>query len=196
MLLRDIEGIDDMAGIAATGADSKELERLLVRMSKRDEPAFKQLYAATRRKLFSTALQLVKRRYLAEEVLQETYVRIWLNAGSYRPSSSTPMAWMMTIARNLAIDVARKSGREVQSDDSILMGFPTTVLPPSKRSKFVRNRTRPSRVDRAFLSRCKRSIRPNAISSCWPISTEKVETGSPNAMAYRSTPSRPGFDVR
>ncbi len=113
-----------MAGIAATEADSRELERLLLRMSERDEPAFRQLYAATRRKLFSTTLPLVKRRYLAEEVLQEAYVRIWLNAGSYRPSLGTPMAWMMTIARNLAIDVARKSGREVHSNDSILMGFP------------------------------------------------------------------------
>ena len=66
---------------------------------------------------------MVKRRYLAEEVLQETYVRVWLNAGSYRPSLGSPMVWMTTIARNLAIDVVRKSTREVHSDDSVLTGF-------------------------------------------------------------------------
>lgn len=112
-----------MTGIAARVQDSRELERLLLRMSGKDEPAFEQLYAATRRKLFATVLLLVRRRYLAEEVLQEAFVRIWLNAGSYRPSLGTPMVWMMTIARNLAIDVVRKSGREVYSGDSILTSF-------------------------------------------------------------------------
>ena len=112
-----------MRGIVASEQHSSELERLLLRLSERDEPAFKSLYLATRRKLFSTILLLVKRRYLAEEVLQETYVRVWLNAGSYRPSLGSPMVWMTTIARNLAIDVVRKSTREVHSDDSVLTGF-------------------------------------------------------------------------
>jgi len=112
-----------MGGTVATEQQSRELDRLLLRLSERDEAAFKQLYAATRRKLFSTILLLVKRRYIAEEILQETYVRIWLNAGSYRSSLGSPMAWMTTIARNLSIDVARKSAREVHSDDSVLAGF-------------------------------------------------------------------------
>jgi RNA polymerase sigma-70 factor (ECF subfamily) len=112
-----------MASFSATEQHSGGLERLLLRMTERDEKAFKQLYAATRRKLFSTILLLVKRRYLAEEILQEAYVRIWLNAGSYRPSLGSPMVWMTTIARNLAIDLVRKSTREVHSDDSILADF-------------------------------------------------------------------------
>jgi RNA polymerase sigma-70 factor, ECF subfamily len=109
-----------MTPISAIAMTSIELERLLLRMSGKDEAAFEQLYAATRRKLFSTVLGLVKRRHLAEEIVQESYVRIWLNAGSYRPSLGTPMVWMITIARNLAIDMARKSMREVYADDSIL----------------------------------------------------------------------------
>ena len=92
-------------------------------MSGKDEAAFKKLYAATRRKLFTTILLLVKRRNVAEELLQEVYVRIWLNAAGYRPTLGTPMVWMITIARNLAIDAARKSAREVYADDAILNGF-------------------------------------------------------------------------
>jgi RNA polymerase sigma-70 factor (ECF subfamily) len=111
------------AAISATAPASHELERLLLRMSGKDEAAFKELYAATRRKLFSTVLLLVKRSYLAEEILQEAYVRIWLNAALYRPTLGSPMVWMITIARNLAIDLARKSGREVYADDDILTGF-------------------------------------------------------------------------
>ncbi len=103
---------------------SEQLERLLSRMSGKDEAAFEKLYLVTKRKLFSTVLPIVKRRHLAEEVVQETYVRIWLNAALYKPSLGSPMIWMITIARNLAIDMARKPVREIQSDDSILFGFP------------------------------------------------------------------------
>jgi RNA polymerase sigma-70 factor (ECF subfamily) len=109
---------------SAAVSTSRELERLLLRMSSRDEAAFKKLHAATRRKLFFTILPLVKRSYLAEEILQEAYVRIWMNAGAYRPGLSTPMVWMITIARNLAIDTARKSTREFHFDASALSGIP------------------------------------------------------------------------
>ena len=112
-----------MKSISASAPTSHELERLLLGMSGKDEAAFKKLYAATRRKLFSTILLLVKRGHLAEEILQEAYVRIWLNAGAYRPDLGTPMVWMITIARNLAIDIARKSTREFYSDPSVLSGF-------------------------------------------------------------------------
>jgi RNA polymerase sigma-70 factor (ECF subfamily) len=113
-----------MGGILAEQSDSKELERLLLRMSGRDEAAFEKLHAATKRKLFSTVLQVVKRRHLAEEIVQEAYVRIWVNAAAYRSSLASPMMWMITIARNLAIDVARKPVREVHSDRCILLDFP------------------------------------------------------------------------
>jgi RNA polymerase sigma-70 factor (ECF subfamily) len=112
-----------MNPIPATAPASHQLERLLLRMSGKDEAAFKELYAATRRKLFSTIMLLVKRGYLADEILQEAYVRIWLNAGAYRPTLGTPMVWMITIARNLAIDIARKSAREIYADDSFLTRF-------------------------------------------------------------------------
>ena len=113
-----------MGGLLAVQSDSAELERLLRRMSGKDEAAFEKLHAATRRKLFSTVLLVVKRRHLAEEIVQEAYVRIWLNAATYRSSLGSPMMWMITIARNLAIDVARKPAREICSDHSGMLDFP------------------------------------------------------------------------
>jgi RNA polymerase sigma-70 factor, ECF subfamily len=112
-----------MKSISATAPTSHDLERLLLRMSGKDEAAFRELYAATRHKLFSTILLLVKRSHLAEEILQEAYVRIWLNAGAYRPALGSPMVWMITISRNLAIDIARKSTREFYFDPSVLSDF-------------------------------------------------------------------------
>lgn len=113
-----------MTGASPILPGSQELERLLMQMSGKDEAAFEKLYMATKRKLFSTVLPIVKRRHLAEEVVQEAYVRIWLNAASYRPSLGSPVLWMMTIARNLAIDIARKPVREISSDDEFLWSFP------------------------------------------------------------------------
>ncbi len=115
-----------MGGTAAL-SNSNELERLLLRMSRKDEAAFEALYAATKRKLFSTVLLVVKRRHLAEEILQEAYVRIWLNAAMYRSTMGSPMMWMITIARNLAIDVARKPTLEVYSDHAVMLNFPAEI---------------------------------------------------------------------
>jgi RNA polymerase sigma-70 factor, ECF subfamily len=114
-------------GRTAALSSSNELELLLLRMSRKDEAAFEALYAATKRKLFSTVLLVVKRRHLAEEILQEAYVRIWLNAAMYRSTMGSPMMWMITIARNLAIDVARKPTLEVYSDHAVMLNFPAEI---------------------------------------------------------------------
>jgi DNA-directed RNA polymerase specialized sigma24 family protein len=174
-----------MNPISATAPASQELERLLLRMSGKDEAAFKKLYAATRRKLFSTILLLVKRGYLADEILQEAYVRIWLNAGSYRPTLGTPMVWMITIARNLAIDIARKSAREVYADDSILTGFADDGPTALESIEIREEQDNAADNSVVFSSPCRRSIRPNATSSSRPISTEKAGTGSPSDTACR-----------
>ena len=105
-------------------SDSTGLEQLLLRMVEGDGPAFEKLHAATRRKLFSTVLQVVRRRHLAEEIVQEAYVRIWLNAAAYRQALGSPMMWMMTIAKNLAIDAVRRPSREIYRDHSVLLDFP------------------------------------------------------------------------
>jgi RNA polymerase sigma-70 factor (ECF subfamily) len=71
-----------------------ELVWLIAAVAKGDEAAFERLYAATRAKLFGVVLRILRRQDLAEEVIQETYVKIW----------------MASIARNRAIDVVRKRG--------------------------------------------------------------------------------------
>jgi RNA polymerase sigma-70 factor (ECF subfamily) len=87
----------------------------------RDQAAFAELYSATKGKLFSAVLRIVSRRDIAEEIIQEAYVRIWRNADSYRSSCGSPMTWMITISRNLAIDLVRRPVREVYSDESALL---------------------------------------------------------------------------
>ncbi|MEH2510449.1 RNA polymerase sigma-70 factor (ECF subfamily) [Nitrobacteraceae bacterium AZCC 1564] len=85
-----------------------ELSSLLASVARRDEAAFERLYEATSAKLFGVVLRILKRQDLAEEVIQDAYVKIWNSAGQFNPGLSSPITWMASIARNRAIDVVRK----------------------------------------------------------------------------------------
>ena len=85
-----------------------ELVWLLAAVAKGDRRAFERLYVATRAKLYGVVLRILRRGDLADEVIQETYLKIWTSAGQFNPSLATPITWMVAIARNRAIDLIRK----------------------------------------------------------------------------------------
>src|ERR1700747_2773280 len=85
-----------------------ELVWLIAAVAKGDEAAFERFSAATRAKLYGVVLRILRRLDLAEEVVQETYVKIWNSAGQFNPGLSSPITWMASIARNRAIDLVRK----------------------------------------------------------------------------------------
>ena len=58
----------------------------------------------------------MRRHDLADEVLQEVYLKIWNSAGTFNPGVASPITWMVTIARNRAIDLVRKR-REVSIEE-------------------------------------------------------------------------------
>lgn len=108
--------------------DLPGLEALLAECALGNQAAFERLYRATKGKLFATALLIVKRSELAEEVVQETYVRIWRKAASYDPSLGSPITWMAAIARNMAINLVRRPSIEVPSPDDALLDVPAGGL--------------------------------------------------------------------
>ena len=87
-----------------------ELVSLIAAVAERDQDAFQRLYEATRAKLFGVVLRILRRQDLAEEVIQDAYVKIWNNAAQFDSKVASPITWMASIARNRAIDVARKRG--------------------------------------------------------------------------------------
>lgn len=103
--------------------DIPRLERLLAASSIGDHIAFAQFYALTKRKLFRTALSIVKRPEVAEDVLQDAYVKIWRHAGCYNPEKSSPVTWTVTIVRNHALDVIRQRSVLVDSDDRAILNL-------------------------------------------------------------------------
>ena len=94
------------------------LEELLGAVAVQDRSAFAPLYEASSAKLFGVALRILRNRQQAEEVLQEVYIRIWRRAADYRPEKGTPMTWMITIARNRALDRRRQQKPELPLDEA------------------------------------------------------------------------------
>ena len=93
------------------GSNPRELEQLLARIAAGEQEALAQLYSRTRGAVYALALSYLKNPHDAQDTAQDTYVQVWENAEKYRPQGS-PMAWLLTIARNLARLRLRQAGRQ------------------------------------------------------------------------------------
>jgi RNA polymerase sigma-70 factor (ECF subfamily) len=80
---------------------------LLQRIAARDSAALAELYDRHSRLLFSLILRIVGDRGEAEDLLQETFVRVWSRAEQYDARLGGPLPWMVRVARNRAIDRVR-----------------------------------------------------------------------------------------
>jgi RNA polymerase sigma-70 factor (ECF subfamily) len=93
---------------------TSDIEALIARVALGDRVAFTELYDATSAKLFGVCLRVLNDRQEAEDALQEVFVRVWHKAGRYSANGLSPMTWLITLARNLAID--RLRARKAPSD--------------------------------------------------------------------------------
>lgn len=91
--------------------DREILDRLLLAVGAGDREALARLYEETRGAVYAAALGVLRNHHEAQDVTQEAFVRIWENAPGYR-SQGSPMAWMLTITRNLALMSLRREGRK------------------------------------------------------------------------------------
>ena len=88
-------------------AELADIETFIAKCALGDREAFSSLYSATSAKLFGVSLRVLKDKGKAEEALQESFVKIWNHAGRYQVNGLSPMSWLITIARNTAIDHLR-----------------------------------------------------------------------------------------
>ena len=84
-----------------------DLNDLLTRSADKDQVAFKALYDATSPRLFSVLMGMLKNESLAEDILQDSYLKIWEKAATFKSSKSSAMTWMRTITANTARDKLR-----------------------------------------------------------------------------------------
>ncbi len=103
---------------------NEDLARWLARVALRDRAAFEQVYRATSGHLLSVAFRILNQRERAEEILQEAFINVWHNAGSFNASVASPMTWLINIVRNKAIDALRSGkterGSTVELDDEAM----------------------------------------------------------------------------
>ncbi|UVI29031.1 RNA polymerase sigma factor [Paenibacillus spongiae] len=86
------------------------LDEALEAVAGGDAGALKLVYEEMRSIVYALALSIVRNKPAAEDILQETFVRVYEKAGTYR-AGSNPKAWIVTIARNLAYDVLRRESK-------------------------------------------------------------------------------------
>ena len=76
-------------------------------MQHKDRSAFEYLYDHYSGALLGVISRIIKREELAEEILQDVFLKVWDRIGSYDPSKGKLFTWMLNIARNQAIDKTR-----------------------------------------------------------------------------------------
>lgn len=99
---------------------------LLERIARRETAAVGELYDRHGRVLFGLICRILRDEGDAEDVLQEVFLRVWDKAETYDAVLGTPLAWLVRIARNRAIDRlrARHARPSWNADDAPLAGIP------------------------------------------------------------------------
>lgn len=100
---------------------------LLTRLGRGDETAMTQLFARYSRLVYSVALRVLHEPSGAEDVMQEIFMQVWRNPGSFSAARGSLGGWLSVVARNRAIDVVRKR-RPTDSVDDLALAAPGDLL--------------------------------------------------------------------
>lgn len=101
---------------AGTKYPAEELRELIRKIALGEGEALASLYEKTSSAVYGFALSISKNRADAEEIMQDTFLAVDANADRYQPVGS-PMAWILTITRNLAYQRLRRAKRETAAED-------------------------------------------------------------------------------
>ena len=88
---------------------------LLVRLQRRDPQALGELYDRYGRMVFGLILRIVQDRGAAEDLVQETFLRVWNRVGGFDSEQGAVGPWLLAVARNRAIDYLRYRGRRPEA---------------------------------------------------------------------------------
>lgn len=91
--------------------NDRQFEENIRRICGNDRDGLRQIYEDYCPMIYSVVLEVVQNREDAEDIASEFFIRLWDIAPSYRPGNGH-RAWMITIARNMAVDLVRRRKRE------------------------------------------------------------------------------------
>lgn len=107
-----------------SGEDSRADIGLIARVVSRDDSAIGELYDRHSRLLYGLILRIVRDRSEAEEILQEVFVQVWTRAETYNEQIGAPVAWLVRIARNRAIDRLRSNSVRTRTIEATPLPLP------------------------------------------------------------------------
>jgi RNA polymerase sigma-70 factor (ECF subfamily) len=116
-----VEEVDADAGDTRAGARATLPPATLQRFRDKDPDALGEVYDRYRRAVWSVAMSITRADHLAQEAVQEIFIRAWNAAASYDPSRDLG-PWLMTIARHASLDLVRRElrptrgGHEAETD--------------------------------------------------------------------------------
>lgn len=94
----------------------KEFEQCMSAMAKGDRNSLRQIYDAYLKLIYATVYNVIGHREEAEDITSEFFIKLYSIAESYKPGNGHKR-WMVTIARNMAVDRIRKIDREALVDE-------------------------------------------------------------------------------
>jgi RNA polymerase sigma-70 factor (ECF subfamily) len=93
---------------------------LMEQLARRQPGALEQLYDRYARLVYSLALRITAQSAMAEEIVQDVFLQLWRHANLYQASRGALSAWLMTLARNRALDHLRgKQQRQRQREEAL-----------------------------------------------------------------------------
>lgn len=111
-----------------TTSDSSQVPpdaALVQRLLQRDVNAFEALYDRHSRHVYALVLRILQQASTSEEVVQDVFLQLWRNAAQYDTTRGPFLPWLLTLARNRALDHLRlKSERQRRREDQ------TEEMPP------------------------------------------------------------------
>jgi RNA polymerase sigma factor (sigma-70 family) len=90
-----------------TQLNKTEVSELVIRLQTKSTAAFSDLYDSYAAALFGAAIRMVRNRDVAEELLQDSFLKIWEHIDNYDPGKGTLFTWMLAITRNTCKDYLR-----------------------------------------------------------------------------------------
>lgn len=106
-------------------------QELVLSLQQQDKQAFSYLYDNYSPALFGLIFKMVNDKELAEDILQEAFVKIWNNFSNYDSVKGRLFTWMINITRNLTIDTLRsksyKKQSKIYSDENSVNNFSDNV---------------------------------------------------------------------
>jgi RNA polymerase sigma-70 factor (ECF subfamily) len=119
----------NILGTKGSEASIEGEELLMGRVAGGDSEAFAELFNRAAPSILGVLVRLLRRRDLAEEALQETFLQGWLQADHYRPELGSPRAWLLSIARSRGLDALRRERARSRREEVVGIRE-TRALPP------------------------------------------------------------------